>query len=74
MIIYSWQRPLNWSFEWDVNAGDFVINANEPIYSIRFFSKSKNPTIVDLKEYQMNKKIKEQLALTNGIAKVKKRY
>ena len=70
--IYSWQRPLNWSFEWDVNAGDLIINAGEPIYSIRFFSKSKNPIIVDLKEYQMNKKIKEQLALTKGIAAVKK--
>ena len=70
--IYSWQRPMNWAFEWDISTGDFVINANEPIYSIRFFSKSKNTTSVDLKEYQMNKKIREQLALTSGIAKVKR--
>ena len=70
--IYSWQRPLNWSFEWDINAGDLIINAGEPIYSLRFFSKSKNPITVELKEYQMNKKINDQLALTRGIATVKK--
>ena len=70
--IYSWQRPLNWSFEWDINAGDLIINAGESIYSLRFFSKSKNPIIVELKEYQMNKKIKDQLALTRSIATVKK--
>lgn len=70
--IYSWQRPLNWAFEWDLNSGDFIISNNEPIYSLRFFDGSKYLNNIELKEYQMNKKIEEQLALTNGIAKVKK--
>ena len=70
--IYSWQRPLNWAFEWDISSGDFLINANEPIFSIRFFHKSKNIDNFILKEYAMSKKLKEQLALTKGIAKVTK--
>ena len=24
--IYSWQRPLNWAFEWDTRLGDLTIN------------------------------------------------
>lgn len=70
--IYSWQRPMNWSFEWDVNAGDLIINSGEPIYSLRFFSEFKNQIQIKLKEYKINKKIEEQLALTRSIATVKK--
>ena len=70
--IYSWQRPLNWAFEWDLNSGDFIINNNEAIYTLRFFDGAKHLDNVELVEYPMNKKIKDQLALTNGIAKVKK--
>ena len=69
--IYSWQRPLNWAFEWDISGGDFIIKAGEPIYTLRFFSKSKKPLSVELKEYKMNKKIEDQLELTRGIAQVK---
>ena len=45
---------------------------NEAIYTLRFFDGSKNLDNVELVEYPMSKKIKDQLALTNGIAKVKK--
>lgn len=69
--IYSWQRPLNWAFEWDVTTGDFVIKAGEPIYTLRFFSNTKRPISVKLKEYKMNKKLQDQLELTRGIAQVK---
>ena len=68
--IYSWQNR-NWAFEWDISTGDFIIKAGEPIYTLRFYSKTKKPISVKLKEYKMNKKLQNQLELTRGIAQVK---
>ena len=70
--IYSWQRPLNWAFEWDLTTGDFILHNNEPIYALRFFDGNKHLNNIDLVEYPMSQKLKQQLTLTNGIAKVKK--
>ena len=71
--IYSWQRPLNWAFEWDIRSGDLIIQEGEPLYIVRFFSeKFKESTKVSLKKYEMNDKIKKRLELTHEITKVKK--
>ena len=36
--IYSWQRPLNWAFEWDISCGDLIVRMGEPLYYLRFWN------------------------------------
>ena len=71
--IYSWQRPLNWAFEWDTRLGDLIISEGDPLYTVKFYlEENQKGARVNLKKYEMNDKIQRRLSLTHGITKVKK--
>lgn len=71
--IYSWQRPLNWAFEWDTRLGDLIIKSGDPLYTLSFYN-SNNSLIdnVNLKKYKTTPELKERISLSHGITKVKK--
>lgn len=70
--IYSWQRPLNWSIEWDTNLGDLIIRVGEPLYFCRFKEPNSSNPSVDLIECEFTNQLQERLHLTRGITSVRK--
>lgn len=72
--IYSWQRPLNWAFEWDFSTGDFEIRAGEPQYNVRFFSAREpfGSYTCQLQRLSFDNQIKKRLELTKDIANIRR--
>lgn len=72
--IYSWQRPLNWAFEWDFSAGDFEIRVGEPQYNVRFFSSKESfgSYTCQLQRLDFDNQIKKRLELTKDIANIRR--
>ena len=70
--IYSWQRPLNWSIEWDTQHGDLVIRSGEPLYFIKFCGINDSYGSVELIECDMTQEIKDRLRLSRGITGIRK--
>jgi hypothetical protein len=72
--IYSWQRPLNWAFEWDFSCGDFEIRAGEPQYNLRFLSKEApyGSYRINLIREDFKDDIKSRLELTKDVAKIRR--
>lgn len=72
--IYSWQRPLNWAFEWDFSCGDFEIRAGEAQYNIRFLPRNYpfGNFSIKLIKLAFDKEIKSRLDLTRDIAKIRR--
>ena len=72
--IYAWQRPLNWSFEWDMSLGDFEIRTGETQYSVKFHAGSSAiaaPTF-KLQEMPVSDVLRERLRHSGGVSKMRR--
>ena len=72
--IYAWQRPLNWSFEWDMSLGDFEVRTGETQYSVKFHSannRSASPSI-KLQEMPVSDVLRERLRHSGGVSKMRR--
>ena len=71
--IFDWQRPLNWAFEWNPNAGDFIIRTGECMYFISFeYTNGSKVEGIDLLECDLSPELSKAIQMTRGVTSLRR--
>ena len=71
--IFGWQRPLNWAIEWDVDAGDLVIKAGEPLYFLRFYDEEgRSLKEINLLQIEFSRELADRVSMTAGVTSIRR--
>lgn len=70
--IYGWQRPVNWSFEWDFSLGDFEVGTGEPMFAIRFRAQANPEANIILQKQRVSEALSQQMKEAAGVSKMRR--